>query len=233
MSPGLAGFAFGIVAAAAWLHILTPIETATLIIGYGLIVQSIAVRKLRRALSWQRLWPFLAGGAVGAPVGASLLTWANPAAIRTGIGFILVLYAIYGLARPHLKVVRPADPTTDIGVGVAKDLWNAIATHDAPQIIDVRRREAYVQSLQLLPAALWRDAAAASQWSNEFDHAQPIVVACKAGHEMSQWTVAQLRADNYDARVLEGGYEGWAKAGLPFVAKPELDRIAPKRPTGG
>ncbi len=50
---------------------------------------------------------------------------------------------------------------------------------------------------------------------------------------MSQWTVAQLRADNYDARVLEGGYEGWAKAGLPFVAKPELDRIAPKRPTGG
>jgi rhodanese-related sulfurtransferase len=112
-----------------------------------------------------------------------------------------------------------------------KDLWNAIATHDAPLIVDVRRHEAYAQSPQLLPAALWRDAAAASQWSNEFDRAQPIVVACKAGHEMSQWTIAQLRGADFDARVLEGGYEAWAKAGLPFVAKPELGRFAPKRPS--
>lgn len=69
---GLAGFAFGIVAAAAWLHILTPLETATLIIGYGLIVQGISVWKLRNALSWDRLWPFLLGGAVGVPIGAGL-----------------------------------------------------------------------------------------------------------------------------------------------------------------
>ena len=61
--------------------------------------------------------------------------------------------------------------------------------------------------------------------------ARPIVVACKAGHEMSQTAVAQLRADGFDARVLEGGYEAWAQAGLPFVAKAELDRFAPKRPS--
>src|ERR1019366_7641290 len=48
---------------------------------------------------------------------------------------------------------------------------------------------------------------------------------------MSQSAVAQLRADGFDACVLEGGYEAWAKAGLPFVAKPEFDRIAPKRPS--
>jgi hypothetical protein len=48
---------------------------------------------------------------------------------------------------------------------------------------------------------------------------------------MSQWTVAQLRGAGFDARVLEGGYEGWAKSGLPLVAKPELDRLAPKRPS--
>ncbi len=47
---------------------------------------------------------------------------------------------------------------------------------------------------------------------------------------MSQTAVAQLRADGFDARVLEGGYEAWAKAGLPFVAKAELDRLTPKRP---
>jgi rhodanese-related sulfurtransferase len=112
-----------------------------------------------------------------------------------------------------------------------QDLWNAIATQMAPQIIDVRRRDAYEQSPHLLPGALWRDASKAQQWESDFDPARPIIAACKAGHEMSQATVAQLRANGIDACVLEGGYEGWTKAGLPFVAKMELERIAPRRPS--
>jgi rhodanese-related sulfurtransferase len=112
-----------------------------------------------------------------------------------------------------------------------KDLWNAIATRDAPQIVDVRRQDVYTASSQLLPGAVWRDAGETKQWSADFDSTRPIMAACKAGHEMSQTAVAQLRADGVDARVLEGGYEAWAKAGLPLVAKAELDRIALKRPS--
>jgi rhodanese-related sulfurtransferase len=112
-----------------------------------------------------------------------------------------------------------------------KDLWNAIATRDAPQIIDVRRRDAYEQSPHLSPGAVWRDAAKAKQWIADFDPTRPIVAACKAGHEMSQTTVAQLRTDGIDARVLEGGYEGWTKAGLPLIAKAELERIASRQPS--
>ncbi len=36
---GLGGFAFGIVAAAVWLYILSPLQTAILIMGLGLVVQ--------------------------------------------------------------------------------------------------------------------------------------------------------------------------------------------------
>src|SRR2546422_4706230 len=57
--------AFGIVAAAVWLHILTPLQTASLIIAFGLVVQGYAVWKLRHGLSWSRLWPFLIGAALG------------------------------------------------------------------------------------------------------------------------------------------------------------------------
>ncbi|HEY2754367.1 MAG TPA: rhodanese-like domain-containing protein, partial [Pseudolabrys sp.] len=60
---------------------------------------------------------------------------------------------------------------------------------------------------------------------------RPVVVACRAGHDLSQMAVAQLRADGFDAQVLAGGYEGWVAADLPFVTKPELDRIAPARPS--
>jgi uncharacterized protein len=40
---GLAGFAFGIVAAAVWLHILSPAQATALIVAYGLIVQGWAL----------------------------------------------------------------------------------------------------------------------------------------------------------------------------------------------
>src|SRR5262245_1768945 len=73
---GVAGFAFGLVAAAIWLHILTPMQTATLIIAFGLVVQGISVWKLRHALRWNRLWPFLLGGAFGAN-GPDLITSAS------------------------------------------------------------------------------------------------------------------------------------------------------------
>jgi uncharacterized protein len=79
---GLSGFAFGLVAASLWLYILTPLQTATLIVGFGLIVQGYSVWKLKHALDWRRLWPFLAGAIIGVPVGISILGWANPRSSR-------------------------------------------------------------------------------------------------------------------------------------------------------
>ena len=66
---GMSGFAFGLVAASVWLYILTPLQTATLIIAFGLIVQGYAVWKLRGSLDWTKLWPFVLGAAIGVPVG--------------------------------------------------------------------------------------------------------------------------------------------------------------------
>src|SRR5262249_60605839 len=62
---GLAGFAFGLIAAPAWLHVLSPSDTAALIVAFGLLVQGVAAWKLRRALDWRRRRPFLAGCALG------------------------------------------------------------------------------------------------------------------------------------------------------------------------
>src|SRR5258707_15879213 len=81
---GLAGFAFGLVASAVWLHILTPLQTTTLIVVFGLVVQGYAVWQLRHALRWRRLWPFLLGGVIGVPAGVDGLLWADPSRIRTG-----------------------------------------------------------------------------------------------------------------------------------------------------
>jgi len=114
---GLSGFAFGLVAASLWLYILSPVQTATLIVAFGLIVQGYSVWKLRRALDWHKLWPFVAGAAIGVPLGVTLLTWADPHSVRVGVGIFLVLYSLYAFFRPTLKPVTGGGAAADAGVG--------------------------------------------------------------------------------------------------------------------
>ena len=122
---GLSGFAFGLVAASIWLYILTPLQTATLIIAFGLIVQGYSVWKLRRALDWRKLWPFIAGAAIGVPLGVSILGSANPAYVRAGIGVFLILYSLYALLRPSLPPVK-GGAGADAAVGFANGVLGGI-----------------------------------------------------------------------------------------------------------
>jgi uncharacterized membrane protein YfcA len=125
VTTGLAGFAMGLVVSGIWLHILTPIQTATLIVGYGLLVQSYGIWKLRHALNWRNVAPFITGGAIGVPIGAMLLAYINPAYLRTGVGLLLVLYSTYGLARPKLKPVQSGVPA-DVGIGFLNGLLGGL-----------------------------------------------------------------------------------------------------------
>ena len=119
---GLAGFAFAIVAAAAWVHFLPPSQATALIVAYGLIVQGVSVWKLRRAIVWGRLMPFLIGGALGVPLGILLLRWASPAALRIAVGAVLVLFSLYNLVRPQLGSTARAGRVADGAVGVVNGI---------------------------------------------------------------------------------------------------------------
>jgi uncharacterized membrane protein YfcA len=115
---GLAGFAFGIVAAAVWLHFLAPAQAAALIVAFGLIVQGVSVWKLRRAINWPRLAPFLIGGVIGVPIGGEILRWTAPGDLRIAIGAILVLFSLYNLSRPSLVSAARVGVLADGTVGV-------------------------------------------------------------------------------------------------------------------
>ena len=110
LTSGLTGFAAGLVFSGVWLHIITPMQTAVLIAAYGVVNQGYGIWKVRHALRWRRVLPFVIGGAVGVPLGAYLLTYANPAYLRIGVGVLLVAYATYNLAKPTFSPMRPARP---------------------------------------------------------------------------------------------------------------------------
>ena len=114
---GLAGFAFGLVGAAVWLYILTPLQTATLIIAFGLVVQGYSVWTLRRALAWNKIMPLVIGAAFGVPIGVLMLTNTNPIFLRAVVGIVLVLYSLYGLLRPSMKPFVAGGTAADVCAG--------------------------------------------------------------------------------------------------------------------
>jgi uncharacterized membrane protein YfcA len=113
---GLAGFAFGLVVSGLWLHLITPLEAATLIVAFGLPVQAYGIWRLRHAFNWRHVVPIVIGGTFGAPAGVWLLHLIEPAYLRLGIGVLLVAYSLYGLTRPAVKPL-PAHVPAEIVLG--------------------------------------------------------------------------------------------------------------------
>jgi uncharacterized membrane protein YfcA len=118
---GFSGFAMGLVVSGVWLHIITPIQTAALIAGYGLLTQGYGILKLRQALNWQTIWPLTLGTTIGIPVGVILLNHINPVYLRLGVGVLLVLYTVYSLARPAFKPMK-IGVGPDIAIGIVNGL---------------------------------------------------------------------------------------------------------------
>jgi uncharacterized membrane protein YfcA len=118
---GFSGFAMGLIVSGVWLHIITPMQTATLIAGYGLLTQGYGIFKLRHALDLGKAWPLALGTVIGIPIGVSVLSYLNPAYLRFGVGVLLAIYSIYGLSRPvfaPMTIGRGADIAIGLSNGV-------------------------------------------------------------------------------------------------------------------
>jgi uncharacterized protein len=154
---GLAGFAFGLIASAIWLHVVTPAQSAALIAAYAIVIQGATLWKLRHAVQLPRLVPYLIGGAVGIPFGAALLTWATPAQMRSAIGVALILFSLYSLARPRLPAVGGGSGSDGL-VGVLSGLF------------------AGSTGLAGIPVIVW---STLRRWSKDEQRAvfQPVVIA--------------------------------------------------------
>ncbi|WP_249141270.1 sulfite exporter TauE/SafE family protein [Bradyrhizobium liaoningense] len=122
---GFSGFAMGIVVSGVWLHVITPMQTATLIAGYGLLTQGYGIYKLQHAADLHRAWPLALGTVIGIPIGVVILTYLNPTHLRLGVGVVLMIYSIHGLARPvfaPMKIGRLGD----IAIGISNGMLGGL-----------------------------------------------------------------------------------------------------------
>lgn len=106
VSSGAAGFAFALVGTAVWIHVLPPAEVVPLAVLCSLLLNLALIWRLRRDVRAARLWPFLAGGLIGVPLGVAALTRLEPQWLRIAVGAILVSYSLWRLARAASPVLR-------------------------------------------------------------------------------------------------------------------------------
>ena len=121
LTSGVSGFAMGLVVSGVWLHIIAPDQNALLIVLCGLVTQGSGIWRVRRAINWRIVSPFIIGGALGVSAGTALLTSVDRSTLRLGIGALLVIYSLYSLFRPSLKPVQGGIPR-DFSVGIVNGL---------------------------------------------------------------------------------------------------------------
>ena len=98
-----------------------------------------------------------------------------------------------------------------------------IGTPDAPTILDVRLPEDLDTLPRLIPTSrlLAHDMVA-----HLTDTPGRAILVCMRGRKLSEGAAAILRAQGWQAEVLEGGSEAWAVAGLPMVPRAVLPRTS-------
>ena len=118
ISAGAAGFAFAMTASAIWLHAIDPVRSALLVVALGTLLHAGLVWRMRRGIDRARLAPFLTGGLFGIPLGVALLTGIDTAALRRGLGVLLLCYGSYALLVRALPRITAGGRRADAAVGV-------------------------------------------------------------------------------------------------------------------
>jgi uncharacterized protein len=89
---GLSGFAFGLIAMAFWAWSVPPQLAAPMVVFGSLVGQILALGSLRRGFSLGRAMPFILGGVLGVPAGATLLPHIDQTIFKVVIGALLTIW---------------------------------------------------------------------------------------------------------------------------------------------
>lgn len=114
---GLSGFGFGLVSMSFWAWGLPPQQAAVLATVGGLTGQILAALTVRRGTRWQQLWPYLAGGLCGLPLGLALLDRADTTWFRLFVGTLLAVWCPLMLVSGRLPRLQHGGRAADALAG--------------------------------------------------------------------------------------------------------------------
>jgi uncharacterized membrane protein YfcA len=117
IAAGGSGFAFGLAASSIWLHRIDPVHSAVLVTACGVLLHLTTIWQQRHHIAFGRLWPFVAGGIAGIPIGVHFLAHTNTATLKVVLGVFLLAFGTYALTAPRLHTIKAGGRAADAGVG--------------------------------------------------------------------------------------------------------------------
>ena len=123
---GLSGFAFSMVAMSFWVWGIEPRVAAVMAVFGSLTGQIVAAFSVKRGLGMHALAPFLAGGALGIPLGILVLPYLNPHLFKLVLGLLLVVWCPFMLFSKNLPKVTGGGRFADGVVGVAGGIMGGL-----------------------------------------------------------------------------------------------------------
>jgi uncharacterized membrane protein YfcA len=126
IAAGGSGFAFALAASSIWLHRINPLHVAIMSTGCGVVLHLSTIWPQRRHIELGRLWPFVAGGLAGVPIGVYFLAYTDARVLKISLGVFLILFGIYTLIVPQLPDIASSGHLADAAVGFVGGILGGI-----------------------------------------------------------------------------------------------------------
>jgi uncharacterized membrane protein YfcA len=129
---GLAGFGMGLMALGIWLYVLPPSLAVPLVLVCSVIAQSATLPSMWRTFDLTLIWPVVAGGLAGVPIGTMLVARADPQIFRLSVGVLLLLFPIALYLQKKPMAFRLGGRPADAGIGFVGGILGGLAGLSGP-----------------------------------------------------------------------------------------------------
>jgi hypothetical protein len=129
---GLAGFGTALMTLGVWLYLMPPSLAVPLVLICSVIGQSSTLPSMWRSFDLALVWPFVAGGLAGVPLGTLLIAHADPQNFKLTVGIFLLVFplALYFQRAP--MAFRFGGKWADGAIGFAGGILGGLAGLSGP-----------------------------------------------------------------------------------------------------
>ena len=129
---GLTGLGTALTSLTFWLFVLPPGAAVPMAAMLAVTAHIVTLSKIRHGIRWERLRPFLFGGAVGMPLGVWVLPFVSAPDLKLALGIFLLLYCGYGLFVKVPPVYHGGGKVADGAVGIAGGFLGGVSGASGP-----------------------------------------------------------------------------------------------------